>query len=72
MNPVSSASGNVTQILNAQAQPLAALAPWLEPREALADRRLGTRLVLEALAGRSWARRSTTAPNHCCSRATRG
>ena len=33
MNPVSSASGSFPQILNAQAPSLAALAPWLEPRE---------------------------------------
>jgi len=45
MNPVSSASGSVPQILNAQ---VPALAPWLEAREASADRRLDR--------GRFWRR----------------
>jgi hypothetical protein len=35
MNPVSSASGSVSQILNAQA--LAALAPWENASKPLAD-----------------------------------
>jgi hypothetical protein len=38
MNPVSAASGSIPQILNAQDPPLATLAPWLEPREAPANR----------------------------------
>jgi hypothetical protein len=48
MNPVLSASGSVPQILNAQGPLLAGLEPW----EASADRRLGSRSILEALAAR--------------------